>query len=210
MRIPNAEHERHPWLIARIAPDFELIDAWALPAHGRGDEFSTLIEIVTSLDPTGGPWSPVTRALFSLRFRMGSWFGWDRAGSSLPIPGRTETTLSARVPDGLRDTTTRATTVGGATFVPLYRTDDEWAAEISNRTVHAVLQLGWIREGHGVHGGRLGVYVKPRGAFGVAYMALIAPFRHLIVYPELTRQVGRAWKARPSGGRQISARARGS
>ncbi len=199
MRISNAEHERHPWLIARIAPDFELLDAWALPAHGGADEFPALIGIVTALDPTGGRWSGATRALFSLRLRLGSWLGWDRPEGTLPIPGRSETSLSARVPDGMRDTSTRATTVGGATFVPLYKTNDEWAAEISNRTVHGVLQLAWIDEGHGDHGGRLGVYVKPRGALGAAYMALIGPFRHLIVYPELMRQVERAWKARPHG-----------
>jgi hypothetical protein len=34
MRLPIAEQAAHPWLIARIAPDFELIDAWALPAQG--------------------------------------------------------------------------------------------------------------------------------------------------------------------------------
>ena len=27
-------------------------------------------------------------------------------------------------------------------------------------------------------------------------MALIAPFRHYIVYPALMRRIGRAWKAR--------------
>jgi hypothetical protein len=29
-------------------------------------------------------------------------------------------------------------------------------------------------------------------------MALIRPFRHLIVYPALMRQIGRAWQARPA------------
>ncbi len=27
-------------------------------------------------------------------------------------------------------------------------------------------------------------------------MALIAPFRHLVVYPAMMRQIGRAWRAR--------------
>ncbi len=197
LRLPNAAHETHPWVIAQVAPDFKLLDVWRLPAQGRADEFPTLVELVTSLDPAKGD-SRATRALFALRWRLGAWFGWDDAATTtLPVPGRTETTLSARVPDDLRDTVTRPVTVGSATFVPIYRTDDEWAAEISNSTVHAVMHLAWVEEGAGVHRGQMGVYVKPRGRFGAAYMALIGPFRHLIVYPALMRQIARAWDTRP-------------
>jgi hypothetical protein len=42
----------------------------------------------------------------------------------------------------------------------------------------------------------MAVYVKPRGAFGKAYMALIKPFRYLVVYPALMGQVERAWERR--------------
>ena len=42
----------------------------------------------------------------------------------------------------------------------------------------------------------MAVYVKPRGRLGRAYMALIKPFRHAIVYPALMRQIDRAWSAR--------------
>jgi hypothetical protein len=196
MRLPNATHAAHPWVIAQIAPDFKLLDVWGLPAEGGAEEFTTLVEIVASLDPTNGD-SRAARALFALRFRLGEWFGWDDATSKLPVPGRTETTLSARVPEDLRDTVTRPVVVGSTTFVPVYRTDDEWAAEISNSTVHAVMQLAWVEQGEGVYRGQMGIYVKPRGKLGVAYMALIGPFRHLIVYPALMRQMARAWDTRP-------------
>jgi Protein of unknown function (DUF2867) len=199
VRLPNATHEAHPWVIARIAPDFKLLDVWQLPARGGPDEFATLVEIVTSLDPEKGD-SRATRALFSLRWRLGAWFGWDDATGKLPVPGRAETTLSTRVPEELRDTVTRPVAVGSATFVPVYRTDEEWAAEISNSTVHAVMHLAWIEEGEGVFCGQMGVYVKPRGRFGATYMALIGPFRHLIVYPALMRQIERAWDGRPRAG----------
>jgi hypothetical protein len=192
MRLPNAVHEAHPWVIAQIAPDFELLDVWELPARGRQDEFATLVEIVTSLDPAKGD-SRATRALFSLRVRLGEVFGWDDAASELSVPDRTETTLSARVPEDLRDTVTRPVVVGSTRFVPVYRTEDEWAAEISNSTVHAVMHLAWVRESEDVYRGQMGVYVKPRGRLGATYMALIGPFRHLIVYPALMRQIGRAW-----------------
>jgi hypothetical protein len=194
MRLPNAAHEAHPWLISRLAPDFKLLDAWALPAEGRADEFATLLDVVTSLDPTASD-SPAARALFALRFRLGAAFGWDDS-DVLPVPGRSETSLSARVPDELVDREASPKSVATATFVPIYRTDDEWAAEISNRTVHGVMQLAWVERGGGIYRGQMAVYVKPRGSLGAFYLALIGPFRHLIVYPALMRQIGRAWDAR--------------
>ena len=38
--------------------------------------------------------------------------------------------------------------------------------------------------------------MKPNGLFGTAYMAAIRPFRHLIVYPAMMRQIEREWRAR--------------
>ena len=33
------------------------------------------------------------------------------------------------------------------------------------------------------------------GLLGTGYLAAIRPFRHLIIYPALIRQTGRAWRA---------------
>jgi hypothetical protein len=38
--------------------------------------------------------------------------------------------------------------------------------------------------------------VKRSGLFGTAYMAAIRPFRHVIVYPAMMRQIERDWRAR--------------
>jgi hypothetical protein len=194
MRLPNPAHESRRWRIAEIAPDFTLEDAWALPARGGAEDFGSLLEVMSSLDPANRG-STATRALFSLRYRLGSWFGWDDPSRELAIPGNAETTLSARLPADLRDT---AGDFGPSSygFRPLYRTDDEWAAELSNRTVHAVMHLAWVDQGAGFYQGQMGVYVKPRGRFGAAYMTLIRPFRHRVVYPALMRQIERAWNAR--------------
>ena len=194
MRLSNGEHEAHAWRIGEVAPDFRLEDAWALPAQGGANDFPALVEVMGSLDPADAE-SRVMRALFSLRWRVGRWFGWDEKAQPLAIPHDTQTTLSARLPEDLRDTAT-APNRRSSKFTPLYRTDVEWAAELSNRTVHAVMQLAWVEQGQGRYQGRMGVYVKPRGRFGEAYMAAIAPFRHRIVYPALMRQVERAWDAR--------------
>jgi len=196
MRLPNAEHAAHPWVIAQIAPDFELIDAWALPAQGDRDGFDALLEVMAAVDGASAE-SALTRALFRVRYRLGAWFGWDDAARRLPVPGCTETTLSQRLPVDLRGSAA-GLDLSPAGFTALYRTRDEWAAELSNGTVHAVLHLAWVEQGGGRHRGQMGVYVKPRGKLGATYMTLIRPFRHLIVYPALMRQIGRAWQARPA------------
>ena len=75
-------------------------------------------------------------------------------------------------------------------------TDDEWAAEIVNRTVHGVLHLAWVPDPAGGHRGQMAVYAKPDGRLGAAYMAAITPFRHLLVYPSMLRSIGRSWRER--------------
>jgi Protein of unknown function (DUF2867) len=194
VRLSNGEHESHAWRICEVAPDFRLEDVWALPAEGGAGDFPALVEVMGSLDPARAE-SRAMRALFSIRWRVGEWLGWDSTPQPLTIPHDTQTSLSARLPEDLRNTAT-AVNRRSSSFTPLYRTDVEWAAELSNRTVHAVMQLAWVERGAGRYQGRMGVYVKPRGRFGEVYMAVIAPFRHRIVYPALMRQIEQAWDAR--------------
>ncbi len=200
MRLPNAAHDVHHWAITQLVPDFTLLDVWSLPADGGADDFASFLEIMASLDPAHAA-STASRALFALRFRVGRWLGWDDVTQQRPVPGCTETTLRARLPERLRDSATRPAisvamqrSAGG--FIPLYRTHDEWAAEISNGTVHGVLHVAWVEQGADRYRPQMGVYVKPRGRLGKAYLMLIGPFRHLIVYPALMRHIGRAWEAR--------------
>jgi hypothetical protein len=190
--IPNEVHQSRPWRIREIAVDFAVEDVWALPVYGGADDFQRLLELMPSLDPTNKG-SLATRTLFRLRWRLGKWFGWDDPPAKLPIPGTKEFSLADRLPDDLRNT---AAGLRFRPFTPLYRTDNEFAAELSNRTVHAVIHLAWVDQGGGRYQGQMAVYVKPRGRFGKEYMALIAPFRHWVVYPSLMRQIERAWNTR--------------
>lgn len=202
-RIANAEHERRPWRIHAIVPDFTLEDVWALPAQGGAEDFEQLVAMSTALDP-GRADSPAARFLWQLRDRLGAWFGLGRIVASgeppssarqLPIPGTNEVSLAERLPDDLRETNT-GVDFGSLPFTPLYRTANEAAAEISNRTVHGVAHFAWVERGEGRYQGQMAVYVKPRGAFGQGYMALIKPFRYWIVYPALMRQFERSWNRR--------------
>ena len=204
MRLPNAAHETRPWRIRAIAPDFRVEDVWALPARGGAQDFDSLITLIMSLNPSRGGSFPA-RVLWKTRDLLGKWFGLGRTsrtgdreeepGSELPIPGNTETSLTDRLPEDLRNTTADLHFPPGP-FNPVYRTDNEFAAEVSNRTVHGVLHLAWVDQGDNRYEGQMAVYVKPRGLFGAAYMAFIKPFRLLIVYPSLMRLIQREWSRR--------------
>jgi hypothetical protein len=41
----------------------------------------------------------------------------------------------------------------------------------------------------------MAILVKRHGLLGTAYMAAIRPFRHLIAYPPVIREIGRSWRA---------------
>jgi hypothetical protein len=198
-------HESRPWRIREIVPDFTLEDVWALPVEGGAEDFPELLRIGTSLDP-GRSESRATRFLWQLRDRLGEWFdlgriqvpagkGGDAGVGGLPIPGTEETSLSERLPQDLRETEA-GLNFGSLPFSFLYRTETEFAAEISNQTVHGVMHLAWVEQGEGRYQGQMAVYVKPRGRFGEGYMALIKPFRYWIVYPALMRQFERTWQRR--------------
>jgi hypothetical protein len=210
MRLSNLEHESRPWRIREIAPDFRLEDVWGLPVHGGPGDFPAMLELALSLDPSNAE-SIATRVLWRVRDELGRLFGLGRisvpieagrddTGGKLPIPGTSETSLSERLPDDLRNTATDVD-LRRLPFAPLYRTDVEFAAEVSNQTMHGVMHLAWVDQGEGRYQGQMAVYVKPRGRLGEAYMALIKPFRHWIVYPALMQQVERAWNARTAQNR---------
>ena len=149
-----------------------------------------LVERFASGDPSQESPSRVARALWAIRWKAGEIFGWDDENSGF---GAWVPMLRDRLPDDLREAGS-GPSFDKLPFSPLYLLDDEWAAEIANKTVHGVMHVGWVPDGTGGYRGQMAVLVKPNGLFGTAYMAAIKPFRHLIVYPALLREGGRAWQ----------------
>ena len=190
MRLPNAAHTSRPWRIHEILPDFRLEDVWALPTSGRADEFPILVEGFATADPAK-TLPHAARALWSLRWKLGDLFGLDDPDSGI---GPRVTTLRKRLPDDLRGAV--GPEFDSLPFTSLYLTDEEFAAEIANQTMHGVLHLGWVAEGDSYRG-QMAVYVRPNGLLGNAYMAAIKPFRHLVVYPQMFRAMERRWHERP-------------
>jgi hypothetical protein len=205
MRLPKTAHTSQPWRIHELTGDFRLEDVWALPTPGGRDDFPRLVRQFASDDPreldgqgrfVGSDGSHdirsrASRALFALRWKLGELFGWDDPDSGV---GSRVATLRNRLPRDLRDAPP-GPDLHAVPFTSVYLTDDEWAAEMANRTVHGVMHIGWVRDEAGGYRGQMAVLVKPNGLFGRAYMAAIAPFRHLVVYPTLIPSIGRRWRA---------------
>jgi hypothetical protein len=190
MRLPNTEHTSRPWRIHELTSDFQLEDVWALPTPGGPDDFSQLVKMIASGDPSRS--SRAAAALWAIRLKAGELLGWDRpdAGVGSRVP-----TLRDRLPADLRDARP-GPNPDGFPFTPLYLLDNEWGAEIANRTMHGVLHLGWVQDQTGGYRGQMAILVKRNGLLGTAYMAAIKPFRHLIVYPAMMRGIGRNWRVR--------------
>ena len=188
-RLPDNAHYGQPWRIHELAPEFRLEDVWSLPATGGRDDFPLLVRLLTS-PGTAENASTLTRGLFAARRAIGRLLGWDADVDHDTM------SLRHRVPSDLTDLTDgRLRPTADSPFLPLYITGDEYAAELTNRTVHGVLHLGWVPDGEGHYRGQLAVLVKPNGLLGSTYLQVIRPFRHAVVYPALIRNVGRKWRA---------------
>ena len=190
MTLPKSAHTSRPWRIHEITRDFRLEDVWALPTPGGSGDFPLLVEALATSDPEKQSPSRLARALWALRWKLGELFGWDEEDTGI---GSRVPTLRDRLPADLRDGPS-GPDFPTLPFTPLYFLDDEFAAEVANKTVHGVMHLGWVSDGAGGYRGQMAVLVKPNGLFGNAYMAAIKPFRHLIVYPPMMREIGRAWR----------------
>jgi hypothetical protein len=190
MRLPDAAHTSRAWRIDEITRGFRLEDVWALPTPGGPDDFPRLVAMIASQDASRSS-SRAVRTLFAIRWKLGELLGWDRpdAGLESRVP-----TVRDRLPADLR--VTPRPDFDALPFTSLYLLDDEFAAEIANRTMHGVVHIGWVPDGTGGFRGQMAVLVKPNGLLGAAYMAAIRPFRHLIVYPALMRELQQAWRRR--------------
>lgn len=185
--IPASAHTEQPWRIHDIAPDFELEDVWTLPMHGGRDDLAAIVDWFASLDEKEDPL--VNRVLIAIRLKLGALLGLDKeeSGTSSRVPS-----LRDRLPDDLAEGPT-GPDLSDKPFQGVYLTDREWVAEIANQTCHALLHFGWVPDGGDRWHVQMAVLVKPNGTFGRAYMAFIKPFRYLIVYPVMLRDLERRW-----------------
>ena len=191
MRVPDSAHTSRPWRIHHLAPDFELEDVWRLATPGGPDDFPRLVELIASGDPGRSP-SQAARALWAFRWKLGQLLGLDDADTGL---GTRVASLRERLPDDLLDRAP-GPEFPRLPFQSLYLLEDEWAAEIANRTVHGILHLGWVQDPDGSYRAQMAVLVKTNGLLGRAYLAAIRRFRHRLIYPAMIGELQRRWSSK--------------
>jgi hypothetical protein len=131
--------------------------------------------------------TPVVRGLFQLRGWLGRGFRWDattRTASSksfihrLSDEDRKQSLIEPGSPEG--------------PFTVIYVHPFEAVSEVRNATVHAFSVLAFEPCASGY---RLfwAIYVAPVSRLTALYMALIDPFRRVLIYPAVLRHVHQSW-----------------
>lgn len=185
-QISTQEFERLPLRVHDLLAGVPLHDVWAvdLPRTRSG---ITLDEFWRTASARLFTPSPVVRALINIRLFVGRLFGWDREP-----PATAWETFATRLTaaDRLKSLTPAGTREG--LFRVVYRFENEQVLELVNRTAHAAALSALVEMAH-AYRFYFGVYVRSVNRFTPIYMALIGPFRKLVVYPSLLRSVRTRW-----------------
>ena len=192
MRIDPDEFRASRLRVHALLHDVPLEDVWAIPLPGGGAG-RTVDDVRDALNAAVAAAPPAVKGLFRLRGRIGALLGWDRErpawnaesyASRLSAADRAQSTAAPGAPDGRLSL--------------LYRFQDEQLSERRNATVHAFSSLS-IRPSPGGYVAYWAIYVQPVHRMTRLYMAAIAPFRRLVVYPAIIRKVQSAWAERYGG-----------
>jgi hypothetical protein len=186
MRVKPVDFRRLNLRCHALLGDVPLHDVWAIPLRGGGPgrSIQDARAIVFGHRP---PANLAVRGLFALRSALGRTFGWDderhNPSSASYVARLTEADRArSQVAPGTRE----------GRFRVLYVLGEESLSELRNATVHAFVALA-LEPRPGGYTLYLAIYVKPVSRLTTFYMALIDPFRRLVVYPALGRQVQQRW-----------------
>jgi Protein of unknown function (DUF2867) len=188
-QIPEREFKVLPLRVHAFLADVPLHDVWAvdLPRPRTGitlDEFRRRVTGARLFTP-----SPAVRALVVVRLFLGRLFGWDRTLSKEISPTFADRLTPADRALSLAPAGTRE---GSGGLRVVYRFENEQLDEVFNRTVHAAA-LSALVEMAKSYRFYFAVYVRNVGRLTPFYMALIDPFRKLIVYPSMLRSIRANW-----------------
>jgi len=185
-QISTQEFERLPLRVHDFLAGVPLHDVWAidLPRTRSGVTLDEFLRTASSCLLTP---SPVVRALLNIRLFVGRLLGWDRepaatAWESFATRMTTADRSRSLAPSGTRE----------GLFRVVYRFENEQLLELINRTAHAAALSALVETANGYRF-YFGVYVRSVSRFTPIYMALIDPFRKLVVYPSLLRNVRAKW-----------------
>ena len=185
-QISAQEFERLPLRVHNLLAGVPLHDVWAvdLPRKRSGitlDEFSRAAN-AHLFKP-----SPVVRALVNIRLSIGRLLGWDREPAATAWES-----FATRLTDADISKSRAPAGTSEGLFRVVYRFENEQLLEIINRTAHAAALSALVETTNGYRF-YFAVYVRSVSRFTQVYMAIIDPFRKLIVYPSLLRSVRTSW-----------------
>jgi hypothetical protein len=172
-----------------LLSEVPLHDVWMVELPGGGPDRTLADARVFMSAEKLMSLNPVVRGLFQLRAWLGRSFRWDSATRTLGAQSfvhrlsdedRKQSLIEPGSPDG--------------PFTVVYVRPFEAVSEIRNATVHAFSVLAFEPCSGGY---RLlwAIYVAPVSRLTALYMALIDPFRRVLIYPAVLRHVHRSWCA---------------
>jgi hypothetical protein len=185
-QVSEREYEALPLRVHDFLADVPLHDVWAvdLPRVRPG------VTLDAFLRSAGGRLfapAPIVRGLLRVRLFVGRLFRWDSAPSEA-----VSATFAERLTPTDRASSLVPVGVCVGPFDVVYRFENEQLGEVINKTVHAAA-LTVLVEMASSYRFYFAVYVRNVGRLTPLYMALIDPFRKLIVYPSLLRSVRATW-----------------
>jgi len=185
-RISTQEFERLPLRVHDFLAGVPLHDVWAVDLP-RARSGITLDEFLRTTSTRLFTCSPVVRALVNIRLFVGRLLGWDREPAATAWE-----TFANRLTTADRSKSLAPAGTREGLFRVVYRFENEQLLEVINRTAHAAA-LSTLVETANAYRFYFGVYVRSISRFTPIYMALIDPFRKLVVYPSLLRTVRAKW-----------------
>jgi len=186
MRVKPADFQRLNLRCHALLSDVPLHDVWAIPLNGGGPGRS-IQDARAILFGDRRPPNFAVRGLFTLRWTLGRAFGWDDERHDPPSGSYVN-----RLAEADRSQSQVAPGTREGPFRVLYVLGEEALSELRNATVHAFLALA-LTPSPGGYTLYLAIYVKPVSRLTTLYMALIDPFRRLVVYPALGRHAQQRW-----------------
>ena len=185
-RVMPVDFQRLNLRCHALLSDVPLHDVWAIPLKGGGPGRS-IQDARAILFGDRRPSNFAVRGLFTLRWALGRAFGWDDERHDPPSASYVN-----RLAEADRSQSQVAPGTREGPFRVLYVLGEEALSELRNATVHAFLALA-LTPSPGGYTLYLAIYVKPVSRFTTFYMALIDPFRRLVVYPALGRHAQQRW-----------------
>lgn len=185
-QVSIQEFKQLPLRIHTFLTGVPLHDVWSvdLPRWRAG---VTLNDFLHTADACLFSPSRFVRILLGIRLFVGRIFRWDGE----PAVGTSET-FATRLTGADRSKSLVEAGTRGGLFRIVYSFENEQLGELVNQTVHAGALSTLVETGNGYRF-YLAVYVRRGNRFTRFYMALIDPFRRMIVYPSLLRSVRSRW-----------------